>query len=159
MHPSAERVQNALYQLGYSGKVVELEASTRTAAEAAEAAGCEVGQIVKSLVFLLELPGESTGKPILLLVSGTNRVHEKRCGRLLSGALARADADLVREISGFAIGGIPPVGHKTPIDTFIDEDLLQYPFVWAAAGTPNAIFQITPDELVKISKGQVICVK
>lgn len=158
MHPSAEKVQNALRELGFSGQTLELEASTRTAAEAAQAAGCEVGQIVKSLVFQLNRQ-EAAGQPVLVLVSGSNRVHEKHLGRLLEGTLVRADADYVREISGFAIGGIPPVGHKNPLTTLIDEDLLQYDTIWAAAGTPNAIFQITPAELVKVSGARVVCVK
>jgi prolyl-tRNA editing enzyme YbaK/EbsC (Cys-tRNA(Pro) deacylase) len=155
MHPSAQRVQTVLNALGFPGQVVELEASTRTAIEAAQAAGCEVGQIVKSLVFRLDPAGE----PILVLVSGSNRVHEKHLGRLLGGTLVRPDADFVHAISGYAIGGIPPVGHKTPLKTYIDEDLLQYETIWAAAGTSNAVFQITPPELVKISGGQVINVK
>jgi prolyl-tRNA editing enzyme YbaK/EbsC (Cys-tRNA(Pro) deacylase) len=159
MHPSAERVQNTLRDLGFQGNVFEMESSTRTAVEAAQAASCEVGQIVKSLVFMLQLPGETQGKPVLVLVSGINRVHEKHLGRLLGGTLLRADADFVREVSGYAIGGIPPVGHKNPIATYIDEDLLLFPTIWAAAGTPNAIFQITPAQLVDISKGQVLCVK
>jgi prolyl-tRNA editing enzyme YbaK/EbsC (Cys-tRNA(Pro) deacylase) len=159
MHPSAERVQNTLRDLGFQGNVFEMESSTRTAVEAAQAASCEVGQIVKSLVFMLQLPGETQGKPVLVLVSGINRVHEKHLGRLLGGILLRADADFVREVSGYAIGGIPPVGHKNPIATYIDEDLLLFPTIWAAAGTPNAIFQITPAQLVDISKGQVLCVK
>ncbi len=152
MHPSAQRVQQALNELGYTGQVVEHEASTRTAVEAAQAAGCEVGQIVKSLVFRL-LPAN---EPVLVLVSGPNRVHEKHFGRLLGGTLERADADYVREVSGYAIGGVPPVGHKTAIRTYVDQDLLQYPTVWAAAGTPNAVFEIPPQELVRISQGQVV---
>ena len=155
LQPSAQRVLNTLRELGYDGEVLELESSTRTAVEAAQAAGCEVGQIVKSLVFVLE-PEKI---PVLVLVSGSNRVHEKRLGRLLGGSLSKADAELVREASGYAIGGVPPVGHKTPLKTYIDEDLLQYGFIWAAAGTPNAIFQISPSELVRISGGQVVCVK
>lgn len=155
MHPSAQRVQNTLMELGYTGQVQELEASTRTAVEAAQAAGCEVGQIVKSLVFRLDPPGAA----VLILVSGTNRVHEKHLGQLLGGKLERADADWVREISGFAIGGIPPVGHKTSMQTYIDEDLLQYDVIWAAAGTPNAVFPIAPQELLKISGAQVVNVK
>lgn len=155
MHPSAQRVQNTLNMLGYSGSVRELEASTRTAVEAAQAAGCEVGQIVKSLVFRLDPPGV----PVLVLVSGTNRVHEKHLGKLLGGELVRADAEWVREISGYAIGGIPPVGHKTALKTYLDEDLLQYEVIWAAAGTPNAVFPIVPQELVKISAAQVVSIK
>jgi prolyl-tRNA editing enzyme YbaK/EbsC (Cys-tRNA(Pro) deacylase) len=155
MHPSAERVQSTLAGLGYQGQVVELEASTRTAVEAAQAAGCEVGQIVKSLVFRLE----PAGIPVLILVSGVNRVHEKRLGGLLGGSLVRADAEWVREITGFAIGGIPPVGHKTPLKTYMDTDLLQYEVIWAAAGTPNAVFPIAPRELLALSQAVEVEVK
>lgn len=158
MHPSAQRVQKALAAAGTNCQVVELEASTRTAIEAAQAAGCEVGQIVKSLVFMLAREGQPAA-PILVLVSGTNRVHEKHLGRLLGGALQRADADYVHDVSGFAIGGIPPLGHKNPMITFIDEDLLQYEVVWAAAGTPNAVFSVHPQELMRISSAQVVNVK
>ena len=155
MHPSAQKVQNVLTDLGYNGQVMELEASTRTAVEAAQAAGCEVGQIVKSLVFMLE----PEGQPVLVLVSGANRVHEKHLGRLLGGTLARADADYVHDVSGFAIGGVPPVGHKTPLKTYLDEDLLQYDTIWAAAGTPNAVFPVEPQALLKMSGAQVVSVK
>ncbi len=155
MHPSAQRVQNVLNGLGYTGQVIEHEASTRTAVEAAEAAGCDVGQIVKSLVFRLQPANEA----VLVLVSGPNRVHEKHLGRMLGGTLERADADFVREISGYAIGGVPPVGLKTPMRTYVDEDLLQYETVWAAAGTPNAVFQVAPQELVRMCAGQVVNVK
>jgi prolyl-tRNA editing enzyme YbaK/EbsC (Cys-tRNA(Pro) deacylase) len=155
MHPSAQRVQNTLNELGYMGQVIEHEASTRTAVEAAEAAGCEVGQIVKSLVFRLQ----PTNEPVLVLVSGPNRVHEKHLGLLLGGSLERADADYVREISGFAIGGVPPVGHKQSLNTYVDEDLLKYETVWAAAGTPNAVFEINPHELVRICSAIVLSVK
>ena len=155
IHPSVQRVQTTLHNLGFSGEVLELESSTRTAAEAAQAAGCEVGQIVKSLVFLLE----PQKMPVLVLVSGSNRVHEKRLGQLLGGVLSKADADFVREVSGYVIGGVPPVGHKTPLQTYVDEDLLQHEVIWAAAGAPNAIFQVTPQELVRLTGGQVVCVK
>ena len=155
MHPNAQRVQQALATCGYTGQVVELEASTRTAVEAAQAAGCAVGQIVKSLVFRLE----PQGQPVLVLVSGLNRVHEKRLGRLLGGTLERGDAEWVREISGFAIGGVPPVGHKSPLVTYMDEDLLQYDVVWAAAGTPNSVFPIAPGELRDYSRADIVSVK
>ena len=158
MHTSAQRVQEALNRFGYTGQIMEMGESTRTAVEAAQAAGCEVGQIVKSLVFLLQTPENPAGSPVLVLVSGSNRVHEKRLGRQLGGTLARADADLVREASGFAIGGVPPVGHKTPLKTYIDTDLLQYNEIWAAGGTPHAIFPIAPQELVRLSGGEVVTV-
>jgi len=159
MHPSAEKVQRALQEAGFNGEVLELEASARTAVEAAQAVGCEVEQIVKSLVFQLAAGEPEEMKPILVLVSGTNRVQEKRLGRLLGGKLVRADADAVHEISGFAIGGVPPLGHKRRMPTYIDEDLLQHRVVWASAGTPNAVFQVAPEELLRIAAGQVICVK
>jgi prolyl-tRNA editing enzyme YbaK/EbsC (Cys-tRNA(Pro) deacylase) len=155
LHPSAQKVQDTLRELGFSGEVLELENSTRTAAEAAQAAGCEIGQIVKSLVFRLE----PEGTPLLVLVSGANRVHEKRLGRQLGGNLEKADADFVYQVSGFAIGGVPPVGHKTRMQTCIDEDLLLYDIIWAAAGTPHAIFRLTPADLVNISGGAVLSVK
>lgn len=155
MHPSAQRVQNVLNDLGYQGTIIEHEVSTRTAEEAAQAAGCSVGQIVKSLVFRLDPAGE----PVLILVSGSNRVHEKHLGRLLGGSLVRADAEWVHSISGYAIGGVPPLGHKGPIKTYIDEDLLQYDVIWAAAGTPNAVFAVAPQELVRMSGAQVVSVK
>ncbi len=155
MHPSAQRVQKALIELGYTGQVIEHEGSTRTAIEAAEVAGCELGQIVKSLVFRLQPVNET----VLVLVSGPNRVHEKRLGRLLGGTLERADADYVHQVSGYAIGGVPPVGLKNPLKTYIDEDLLQFPTVWAAAGTSNAVFEVDPRELVRMSSGQLVNVK
>jgi prolyl-tRNA editing enzyme YbaK/EbsC (Cys-tRNA(Pro) deacylase) len=159
MQPSAQKVQDILRELGYQGNVIELEASTRTAVEAAQAAGCEVGQIVKSLVFILSPASGGEGTPVLVLVSGPNRVHEKHLGRFLGGNIVRPDAETVRKITGFAIGGIPPVGHISPLMTLIDDDLLQFSTVWAAAGTPNAIFPISSSQLVEISKGKVISVK
>lgn len=125
--------------------MVELPQSTRTAAEAAAAVGCEVGQIAKSLVFV-----DANGEAVLVITCGTNRVNEKRLG------LQRASADFVREKTGYAIGGIPPVGHATPLKTFIDEDLLRFERIWAAAGTPNAVFELSPADLPKMTGGRVI---
>ena len=158
MHALAERVQHALRSLGYPGSVRELQASTRTALEAAQAVRCDVGQIVKSLVFSLQRAGQPD-ELILILVSGTNRVHEKHLGRHLGGTLARADAEAVHAVTGYAIGGVPPVGHTSPLLTLMDEDLLQYPVVWAAAGTANAVFEISPQTLVQISGAVVVDVK
>jgi prolyl-tRNA editing enzyme YbaK/EbsC (Cys-tRNA(Pro) deacylase) len=121
-----------------------MDASTRTAEEAAAACGCEVGQIVKSLVF----QGKQTGKPILLLVSGANRVKENAVAREIGEKIVRPDADFVREKTGFAIGGIPPLGHSQPLETWFDKALLQYQTVYAAAGTPNAIFAVDPARLL-----------
>ncbi|MDJ1159340.1 YbaK/EbsC family protein [Chelatococcus sp. SYSU_G07232] len=141
--PSAMKVQQAAHDLGLAVSVREMLQSTRTAEEAAAACGCAVAQIVKSLVF----EGRETGKPYLLLVSGRNRVNEKGVAATIGEALRRPDADKVRTLTSFAIGGIPPFGHATKLDTFIDEDLLAHDVVWAAAGTPFAIFSVDPKAL------------
>jgi prolyl-tRNA editing enzyme YbaK/EbsC (Cys-tRNA(Pro) deacylase) len=135
-------------------QVVELPASTRTAVEAAQAVGCSVGQIVKSLIF----KGRESGRPLLLLVSGSNRVDMEKAAATIGEVLDKADADFVRLHSGFAIGGVPPVGHAEALDTFIDVDLLQYSEVWAAAGTPNAVFCISPADLVRVTGGRVVSI-
>ena len=122
------------------------------AAEAAQAIGCRVEQIAKSLVFR----GLSTNQPILAIVSGGNRVDEERLGELVAEAVAKADADYVRQRTGYAIGGVPPVGHVEPLVCLIDEDLLQYDAIWAAAGTPRVVFRLTPAELQRITGGRVV---
>jgi prolyl-tRNA editing enzyme YbaK/EbsC (Cys-tRNA(Pro) deacylase) len=155
LSPNARRVQDALKALGYSLQVVELPASTRTAVEAAQAVGCAVGQIVKSLVF----KGENSHRPILILVSGANRVDVEKVALPVGEPLGKADADFVRQQTGFVIGGVPPLGHVTPLNTFIDEDLLRYDVIWAAAGTPNAVFRLSPADLPAMTHGQVIAVK
>lgn len=152
---SARKVQQALQAAGFDLQVVELPDSTRTAAEAAQAVGCEVGQIVKSLVFKTK----RTGRPVLVLVSGANRVDERKLEALLGEPLGKADADFVRQQTGFVIGGVPPVGHIQSLQTFIDEDLLAYPFLWAAAGTPHAVFQLTPAQLTQLTQGRVALIK
>jgi prolyl-tRNA editing enzyme YbaK/EbsC (Cys-tRNA(Pro) deacylase) len=131
-----------------------MDASTRTAEEAAAACSCEVGQIVKSLVF----QGKESGRPILLLVSGANRVKENAVAREIGEKILRPDADFVREETGFAIGGIPPLGHARPLETWFDKALLQYPVVHAAAGTPNAIFAVDPNALLAACGGRAITV-
>lgn len=152
---SAQKVQNTLNRLGYNYEVIEFSESTRTAKEAAERVGCEVGQIVKSLVF----QGKSSGKSILILTSGANQVDLKRVRAYTEEKISRADPDFVCERSGFAIGGIPPLGHLNPIETYIDEDLLQHKKVWAAAGTPNSVFEMDANQLKKMTGGKVIAVK
>jgi prolyl-tRNA editing enzyme YbaK/EbsC (Cys-tRNA(Pro) deacylase) len=152
LSPSAQKVQDALERAGLSLEVVELPGSTRTSAEAATAVGCTVGQIAKSLVFR----GTRTDRPILVICSGTNRVDEPTLAERVGEVVAKANADFVREHTGFAIGGVPPVGHPRPILCYIDEDLLQYPEVWAAAGTPHAVFRLAPADLVRISQGAVV---
>ena len=127
----------------------EFDERTATAADAAAAIGTTVGRIVKSLVFMA---GE---QPILVLASGPNRVDVEKVGRIVGKGITRANADQVREATGFAIGGVPPLGHPQPLATYVDQDLLQYDEVWAAAGTPNAVFCIQPRDLVRITKGVV----
>ncbi len=151
---SAQKIQNLLNELGYAYTVVEHAESTRTAQEAAERASCELGQIVKSLVF-----ASDSGKALLILVSGANRVNEKRVAEHVGDKIRRADADFVRRATGFAIGGVPPVGHAEKMETYIDEDLLKYETVWAAAGTPNAIFELKSADLQKMTNGKVVQVK
>jgi Cys-tRNA(Pro) deacylase len=152
---SAQKVQEALQALGLACEVVQMQATTRTAEDAARAVGCEVGQIVKSLIF----KGKRSNQPILVVASGANRVNEKLLGRQISEPVKMADAEFVRQMTGFAIGGVPPLGHRRPITVFIDEDLLAYEEIWAAAGTPQAVVKLTPDELKMITKGTVIAVK
>jgi prolyl-tRNA editing enzyme YbaK/EbsC (Cys-tRNA(Pro) deacylase) len=152
---SAQKVQDKLRSLGYDYTVIEHVESTRTAQEAAERAGCELGQIVKSLIFR----GKESGKPVLVLTSGANRVDEKRISEYTGEAIVRADADFARAVTGFAIGGVPPVGHVQEIETYMDEDFLQYATVWAAAGTPNAIFQLKTSDLQKMTDAKVARVR
>ena len=149
---SAQKVQRALEALGLALKVIEMPDSTRTAQEAAQAVDCQVGQIVKSLVFKTK----RSRRPILVVASGQNRVNEKKLEQLLGEPLGKADADFVRECTGFAIGGVPPVGHVQAIETFVDQDLLAYESIWAAAGTPRSVFCLTPTDLVKMTAGKVV---
>lgn len=142
---AARRVEAAAHAAGLAIRVVEMPSTTRTAEEAAAACGCPVGAIVKSLVFV----GKASGKPYLLLVSGANRVDEKGVARHLGEALRRPDAAFVRDLTGFAIGGIPPLGHPLAITTCLDPDLFAHAEVWAAAGTPHAVFAVDPHALAR----------
>jgi prolyl-tRNA editing enzyme YbaK/EbsC (Cys-tRNA(Pro) deacylase) len=151
LSPSAQKIQDLLKSLGHEYTVIEHAESTRTALEAAERAGCELGQIVKSLIF----KGRQSGKPILVLTSGANRVDEKRIREYAGEGIGKADADFVRAVTGYAIGGVPPLGHIQKMETYIDEDFLQYETVWAAAGTPNAIFELKTGDLQKMTGGIV----
>jgi prolyl-tRNA editing enzyme YbaK/EbsC (Cys-tRNA(Pro) deacylase) len=155
LSPSAQKIQNLLNSLGYDYTVIEHTESTRTAQEAADRAGCELGQIVKSLIFR----GKTSGKPILVLTSGANRVDEKRISGYAEETISRADADFVRTVTGFAIGGVPPIGHTEKMETYLDEDFLSYQTIWAAAGTPNAIFELKTEDLQKITNGKIVQVK
>jgi len=155
LNPTAQKVQSALDLLGYSYKVIEFQESTRTSIDAANQVGCSLGQIVKSLIF----KGNTSGNPVLVLTSGANRVDIPKITTLLGEKIDRADPEFVRNWTGFAIGGIPPIGHASSIITFMDEDLLQYDFVWAAAGTPNAVFRLTPTDLRTMSSAILASIK
>jgi prolyl-tRNA editing enzyme YbaK/EbsC (Cys-tRNA(Pro) deacylase) len=146
-------VADALRLLGVPSEIVEFADSTRTAEDAARAIGTTVARIVKSLVFT------ANGEPLLVLVSGTNRVDTEMLGTTLGSVIRRADAALVREATGFAIGGVPPVGHSRNLAVVLDRDLLQYDVVYAAAGTPHAVFPIAPDDLVRITGARVLEVR
>ncbi len=152
---SAARVQKALDKAGLTLSVREFPASTRTAADAATAIGCEVAAIAKSLIFR----AKESDRPVLVVASGVNRVDEKRIARHLGERLGRADAAFVREKTGFSIGGVPPCGHTTPPLVFLDEDLFALEEIWAAAGTPNAVFRLTPPALKALTRGAVVRVK
>ena len=149
--PSAiERFERAVQAAGLSLKIARFPQGTKTAAEAANAVGCEIGQIVKSLVFV------GDGRPFLALTSGSNRADPARLARLVGSAeVHRAGPDEAREATGYAIGGTPPFGHPRPLTVLVDRDLLSYQVVWAAAGTPDSVFPISPDELVRTTNGQV----
>lgn len=148
MHPNVQRVAAALEERGADAEVRELVASTRTAEEAAAALDVPVGAIVKSLVFLAD------GAPVLVLASGDHRVDTARVATVLGAVhVTRADADAVRAATGFPIGGVPPLGHPAPLPTVLDRHLASYPVLWAAAGTPRAVFRTTYDELHQVVGG------
>lgn len=143
---SVERVRRFLQEQGLSIQVREMDQSTRTAALAAAACGCPVGAIVKSLLFLAD------GRPVLVLVSGDRRADPRKIARLVqAGQATMANADAVRSITGYAIGGVPPVAHSTPLTVLLDENLLSHGVVWAAAGAPNAVFPVAPGDLLRLA--------
>lgn len=146
--------QAALATAGWSHQVTELPQTTRTAAEAAAAVGCQVAQIAKSLIFRNTV----SAQPILVVASGANRVDERRLAELVGHPIGKADADFVRAQTGYAIGGVPPVGHRQAIPTYIDKSLLDQPEIWAAAGSPFAVFRLTPEDLVAMTGGQVVAI-
>jgi Cys-tRNA(Pro) deacylase len=159
MHPSAKKVADAAQALGLDVEIVEFEQTTRTAQDAADAIGqhpsgigCQVAQIVKSLLFVVD------GEPVMALVSGPNRLDERKLAALRGVGrkkVKRADADMAKAATGFSIGGVPPFGHKSSLPVYVDQDLTRFEVVWAAAGTPFAVFAITPEELVRASGGTV----
>jgi prolyl-tRNA editing enzyme YbaK/EbsC (Cys-tRNA(Pro) deacylase) len=147
-----QRFQAALARGGWPHQAQELPQTTRRASDAAAAIGCRVEQIVKSLVFR----GRRSGRPLLVVASGANRVDEAVLGALAGEPVEKPDADYVRQRTGYVIGGVPPIGHAEPLLTFIDADLLRFDELWAAAGSPNAVFRLTPAELVAMTGGQVV---
>ena len=154
-HSSVLRVREALKEQGFEPEVVVLERTARSATEAADALGVRVTQIVKSLVFR----GRRTDRPVLVLADGANRVDENRISRRLSEPVEMADAAYVREKTGFAIGGVPPVAHAERPEALVDEDLLEESVVWAAAGHTNVVFGLEPAELVRLTGGRVVAVR
>ncbi len=148
-NPTACHVQSLL---GEGFEVLEFDESTRTAEDAAAAIGCTVAQIAKSLLFRTR----EDNRPVLVVASGTNRVDEKKVGRLLDMKIRRADPDFVREVTGFAIGGVPPVGHSQTPMVLLDDDLKQHDEIWASGGTPNAVFKLTPDQLAELTGGPFV---
>jgi prolyl-tRNA editing enzyme YbaK/EbsC (Cys-tRNA(Pro) deacylase) len=152
---SAERVRQALAVQGLVPDIKEFSATTRTSAEAAAAIGCTVAQIAKSVVFR----AVGLNRVVLVMASGANRVDEKLVGAAVGDRIAKADAAFVRDKTGFAIGGVAPVGHTEKPVTLIDEDLLQHAEIWAAAGTPNSVFRLTPQALIAMTGGRVIAIK
>ena len=156
MHPSTQKVADAALELGLEIEIKEFAQTTRTAQEAADAIGCALGQIVKSLCFTVN------GEPIMALVSGTNQLDERKLAALCAVGrkkVKRATAGAVKAATGFSIGGVPPFGHRTPMTIFVDEDLLQFEEVWAAAGTPFAVFAIAPGDLVDGCGGTAVSLK
>ena len=149
---SVERVRSALVAAGHPDTIMEFPASTRTAADAAAAVGCTVAQIAKSIVV------RATERPVVVITSGANRVDPAKAAAVLGVKLARADADWVRDVTGFAIGGVAPVGHRTPPLLLLDEDLMVLDPVWAAAGSPSHVFRTTAMELQRITGARVAAV-
>lgn len=148
-----QRVLSALSKWGLDGRIREMGASTRTSQEAADVLGVKVGQIAKSLVFMVN------DEPILIIASGANRVNERKLEAHFGSKVRKATADEVRELTGFSIGGVPPVGHKRNLKTVVDEDLLQFTEIYAAGGTPTAVFELTPEELLEITRGAILDIK
>lgn len=151
-HPAIERVRSALAEQGLTDRIELLEEATHTSQAAADYLGCDVAQIAKSVIFR----ARDTDRPILVITSGRHRVDEKRVAASLGEPLARADADFVKSQTGFVIGGVAPVGHIHPHVCFLDRHLCEYSRIWAAAGLPNSLFWLTPDELQRIAPGPLL---
>ncbi|MCB8966178.1 MAG: YbaK/EbsC family protein [Ardenticatenaceae bacterium] len=156
MHPSAQKVAQAAQQLDLHINIVEFDQTTRSAQDAAAAIGCQVAQIVKSLCFV------AAEQPVMALVSGGNQLDERKLAQLCGVSrkkVKRADAETVKAATGFTIGGVPPFGHSTTLPVYVDADLLQFEVIWAAAGTPFAVFAVSPTDLVRASRGIVADLK
>ena len=149
MKAANQRVMDVLEASGFGFEIIILPTAVRTARLAAEALGCAVGQIANSLIFR----DRDSGDAVLIMCAGDRRVDAQKVARQTGIALARADADFVREATGFAIGGVPPVAHSSPVRCLLDVSLRRHEVVWAAAGTPESVFRLTPDELEKITGG------
>jgi prolyl-tRNA editing enzyme YbaK/EbsC (Cys-tRNA(Pro) deacylase) len=154
LNTSSQKVQDVLDTFKLEHRVIELEIPVKTAQQAADAVGCNVAQIAKSLIFISE-----TGKPVLVIASGINRVNETRIASIISESIARATPDFVRSSTGFAIGGIPPVGHAVQPVVVIDQDLLEHQSIWAAAGHPNSLFELNPNDLERMTGGTVASIR
>ncbi len=153
MKPATQKVREAMRELGIERDLIELSVDARTSRQAADALGVTVGQIAKSLVFTVNR------SPLLVVASGSNRVDEGKLGKLAGGAVRRADPDTVKQATGYSIGGVSPLGHPAPLTVYIDRDLLQYDLVYAAAGVPECVFPLTPQELIRGTGGAVADVK
>lgn len=152
---STRIIDKILKEKGLTCEIKEFPSSTRTAQDAANSIGCHLSQIAKSLIFKTK----KTSQPVLILASGINRVNEKSIAKVLGDKITKADANFTRENTGFAIGGIPPIGHKEQIPfIFMDESLLTHETVWASAGTPNTVFEISPQMLIEITAAKAICI-
>lgn len=147
-HPAALRIQQLLVDAGIESNVFEFEQPTRTSAEAAAAIGCAVAEIAKSVVFRTR----ESGQAVIVVASGDNRVSEDKVSKLVGEELGRADADFVREATGFAIGGVAPLGHPTPVKLLLDTDLQRFATIWAAAGTPFSVFALSPAALARLTR-------
>jgi len=147
---SAQRVQDALNATGIATAIIEYDVPARTSVEAAAVLGCSVAQIAKSLIFKT-----ASGSPILVIASGANRVDEAKVAAFVGESIGRADAQFVRDCTGYAIGGIPPLGHARKLSTLIDRELLRFDTIYAAGGTPHAMFPLSPADLVRVVDGRV----
>ena len=156
MHPTAQKVADSARELRLSVEIKEFETTTRSAQDAARAIGCQVEQIVKSLLFVVN------DQPTMALVSGGNQLDERKLAALCGVSrkkVKRGNADITRVATGYAIGGVPPFGHTTSLPTYIDQDFFKFEVVWAAAGTPNAVFAVTPRDLERATGGVVADLK